>query len=77
MAERADLVVKNGKIVSSQGIIEGGVAIKDGKFTAVGKDSALPDGHKVIDAAGKHTGNVDGRHGCLWGVMVTAEEARG
>ncbi len=47
MAERADLVIKNGKIVSSQGIIEGGVAIKDGKFIAVGKDSVLPDGQKA------------------------------
>jgi imidazolonepropionase-like amidohydrolase len=54
MAERADLVVKNGKIVSSQGIIEGGLAIKDGKFIAVGKDSALPDAQKVIDVGGKH-----------------------
>ncbi len=54
MAERADLVIKNGKIVSSQGIIEGGVAIKDGKFIAVGKDSVLPDGQKVIDVGGKH-----------------------
>ncbi|MET0502979.1 MAG: amidohydrolase, partial [Candidatus Binatia bacterium] len=54
MAERADLVLKNGKIVSSQGVIEGGVAIKDGKFIAVGKDSALPDAQKVIDIDGKH-----------------------
>ena len=54
MADRADLVVKNGKIVSSQGIIEGGVAIKDGKFVAVGKDAALPDGQRVIDVGGKH-----------------------
>ena len=42
MADRADLVVKNGKIVSSQGIIEGGLAIKDGKFIAVGKDPRYP-----------------------------------
>ena len=54
MADRADLVIKNGKIVSSQGIIEGGVAIKDGKFIAVGTDSALPDGQRVIDVGGKH-----------------------
>jgi dihydropyrimidinase len=54
MAERADLVVKNGKIVSSDGIVEGGVAIKDGKFIAVGKDTALPDAQKVLDIGGKH-----------------------
>lgn len=54
MPERADLVVKNGNIVSSQGIIEGGVAVKDGKFIAVGNDSALPDADKLIDAGGKH-----------------------
>ena len=54
MSELADLVLKNGKIVSSQGIVQGGVAIKDGVFTAVGKDSALPEGQKVIDVGGKY-----------------------
>ena len=54
MAERADLVLKNGKIVSSQGIIQGGVAIKDGVFMVVGRDSALPDAQKVVDVGGKH-----------------------
>ena len=54
MAERADLVLKNGKVVSSQGIVQGGVAIKDGVFMAVGRDSAMPDAQKVIDVGGKH-----------------------
>ena len=54
MAERADLVLKNGHIVSSQGIVDGGVAIKAGKFVAVGNDAALPDAQRVIDVGGKH-----------------------
>ena len=40
MAERADLVLKNGNIVSSHGVIQGGVAIKDGKFIASSSDTS-------------------------------------
>lgn len=54
MAVQADLVIKNGKIVSPQGIFEGGVAIRNGKFIAVGTDDSLPDGRQVVDAKGNH-----------------------
>lgn len=48
-----DLVVKNGKLVSPRGVVEGGVAIDGGVIVAVAKTPNLPDGDRVIDAAGK------------------------
>ena len=51
---QVDLVVKNGKVVLSSGIIEGGVAIDKEKIVAVGHGNVLPEGHKVIDAEGNH-----------------------
>ncbi len=54
MAARADLVIRNGFVVTPGGIFRGGVAIKDGVFVAVGTDEALPPGDQTIDAAGRH-----------------------
>jgi dihydroorotase len=51
---KADLVVKNGYVVTSQEAFQGGIAITDGKFVAIGTDDSLPDGHQVIDVRGKH-----------------------
>jgi len=51
---KADLVVKNGIVVTPHSSFEGGVAITGGKFTAVGTDDFLPEGKDVIDAGGKH-----------------------
>jgi dihydroorotase len=51
---KADLVVKNGWIVTPDATVEGGVAIADGKFVAIGASDALPDGKRVIDAKGLH-----------------------
>jgi dihydropyrimidinase/dihydroorotase len=50
----ADLVFKNGLIVTPSGVIEGGVAIVDGKIGAVGRDGYLPDGEREIDLSGKY-----------------------
>jgi dihydroorotase-like cyclic amidohydrolase len=50
----ADLVLKNGLVVTPAGTIEGGIAVKDGKITAVGKDSSLPPATREIDLAGKY-----------------------
>ena len=50
----ADIVFKNGLIVTPSGVIEGGVAVVDGKIGAVGSDDFLPDAERVIDLAGKH-----------------------
>ncbi len=40
----ADLVFKNGLIVTPSGVIDGGVSIVDGKIGAVGRDAFLPAG---------------------------------
>src|SRR3990172_12738916 len=50
----ADLVFKNGLVVTPGGTIDGGVAILDGKIVAVGGDSFLPASKRQIDLAGKH-----------------------
>src|SRR6201988_1100400 len=50
----ADLVFKNGLIVTPSGVIEGGVSIVDGKIGAVGRDAFLPAADREIDLAGKY-----------------------
>ena len=50
----ADLVLKNGWIVTPDGTVRGGVAISNGKFVAIGTDDSLPAGKEVIDIKGKH-----------------------
>ena len=49
-----DVLVKNGKIVTADCVIEGNVAIKDGKIAAVLTAGDEPEAVKVIDAAGKY-----------------------
>ncbi len=49
-----DLVVRNGLVVTPTNTFEGGVAIDEGLIVAVGKDSALPDAEKVLDAGGNY-----------------------
>src|ERR1700722_11916118 len=51
---KADLVVKNGWVVTPDDTFKGGVAISGEKFVAVGFDDALPEGKEVSDAAGQH-----------------------
>src|SRR5215469_14708195 len=51
---KADLVVKNGWVVTPEETFKGGVAISAEKFVAIGVDDSLPDGAEVIDANGKH-----------------------
>ena len=46
-----DLVLKNGTIVTPEGVIQGGVAISDGRIAAVGVDPGM--GHQEIDLAGR------------------------
>jgi dihydropyrimidinase len=50
----ADLVFKNGLIVTPAGVIEGGLAVVDGKIAAVGRETFLPDAERQIDLAGKY-----------------------
>ena len=59
---KADLIVKNGWLVTPQETVRGGVAVSDGKLVAIGTDESLPDGNEVIDAKGRHIlpGLIDG-----------------
>ena len=50
----ADLVIKNGKVVSPDAVIEASIAIKDGRVLAIGADSAMPPAKEIFDAAGMH-----------------------
>jgi dihydroorotase len=51
----ADLVVKNGTLVSHLGEFPGtGVAVRDGKITMIAKDADLPAGLVVFDAQGSY-----------------------
>src|SRR5438309_10106550 len=50
----ADMVFKNGLIVTPAGTIEGGVAILGGKIAAVGGDAFLPAAKREIDLAGNY-----------------------
>jgi allantoinase len=51
---KADLVVRNGHVVTPRDTFEGGVAIAGGKIVAVGASDSLPDGTQVIDVKGQH-----------------------
>jgi len=51
---KADLVIKNGWVVTPDEMFEGGLAISNEKITAIGTDDSLPDAKEVIDAKGKH-----------------------
>jgi dihydroorotase len=50
----ADLVIRSGKVVSSDSVIAASVAIKDGLVIAVGDDSAMPQATETLDARGLH-----------------------
>ena len=47
-----DLVIKNGLVVTPQGVISGGVAVDGERIVAVGADAALPEAKEVVDAQG-------------------------
>lgn len=59
---KADLVVKNGLLVTPEATVKAGVAISDGKIVAVARDEDLPEGKEVIDAKGNYIlpGVIDG-----------------
>ena len=55
MASRsADTIIKNAKVVKSEGILNGGVAVEGEKIVAVAEDQYLPEGREVIDLGGKY-----------------------
>ena len=45
----ADLVIKNGWVVTPTETFKGGVAISGEKFVAIGADDQLPQGKEEID----------------------------
>lgn len=49
----ADLVVKGGKLATPEGIIEAGIAIKDGKIMKIARETGLPEAQRLIRADGK------------------------
>src|SRR3954469_21460613 len=51
---KADLVIRGGKVVSPDSVVEASVAIKDGKILAVGADEAMPEAIDTLDARGMH-----------------------
>src|SRR6201989_3657859 len=50
----ADLVIRSGKVVSPDSVIEASVAIKDGRIIAVGDDAIMPPAVETLDASGLH-----------------------
>ena len=50
---KADLVIKNGTVVTPETTFDGGVAIHDEKFVAIGTNDSLPEGIEEIDAKGQ------------------------
>jgi dihydroorotase-like cyclic amidohydrolase len=46
-------VLKNGRVVTPTGIVEGGIVSDDGVIVYIGANSALPSSGDVIDAGGK------------------------
>jgi allantoinase len=48
-----DLVIKNGKIVTSHDIFEAGIGVDEGKIVAVAKDTNLPKADITLDMNGK------------------------
>ena len=53
-SKAANIVFRNGLVVTPGGTIEGGAAIVDGKIAAVGRDAFLPSAEREIDLAGNY-----------------------
>jgi allantoinase len=51
---KVDVVIKNGKIVTGDSIVDAGIAVKDGKIVAIATDATLPEAKKTIDAKGNY-----------------------
>jgi len=50
----ADLVIRNGKVVTPDAVIGASIAIRDGRVLAVGANDAMPEASETFDAAGLH-----------------------
>jgi allantoinase len=47
-----DLVLKRGRIATSSGIIEGGIAVDEGRIVGVSKEPHLPRADRMVDVSG-------------------------
>jgi allantoinase len=54
MVTKADLVIRNGRIVSPEGVVAASLAIRDGVIAAIGDDDLMPPAAEQLDAAGCH-----------------------
>ena len=50
---KADLSIRNARVVDHTGEYQGGVAVSDGRIVMTGADSALPAAKRTIDAEGR------------------------
>src|SRR5437899_12994359 len=50
---KPDLLIANARLVTPAGIVEGGAAVRDGKFVAIGTEDTLPDAETRFDALGR------------------------
>src|SRR5712692_7229857 len=63
IAMKADMVVKNGILVTAEGQFPGvGVGIVDGRFAVIARDADLPSARETVDVEGRHIlpGVIDG-----------------
>lgn len=51
---QVDLVIRNAKVVTPGGAVEGGVGIAGGRIAAIASDAGLPEAAEVIDAGGEY-----------------------
>ena len=54
MSVTADLVIRNGTVVSPDAAITASIAVKDGVVLAVGAAEAMPEAKETLDATGLH-----------------------
>jgi dihydropyrimidinase len=53
MAELCDLVLEGGQVVTPGGIVQGGVAVRDGRIAAIGGRQDLPPARRTLDLRGR------------------------
>jgi dihydroorotase (multifunctional complex type) len=50
---KADIAIRNARVVDHNGEFHGGIAVHDGRILMTGSDDALPAARRVIDAGGR------------------------
>ena len=50
---KADLVLRDGRVVTPLSVVRGGVAVRGEKIVAIGSNDDLPDAEETIDCGGK------------------------